>query len=64
MTQCGFEWYAPYLLPPGTTEVLVGGMRMQVRGDSIQVHQKCVQEQGHNGPHRSRTNVIKEKWDE
>lgn len=64
MTTCGFEWYATYLLPPGTTEIYTGDAKIPVKDNSIQKHQKCILEQGHDGPHRSRTNVIKEKWDE
>lgn len=45
---CKFKWRAPYLLPPPSTKVM-------------SVQQVCSLPKGHDGPHRSLSNVIKEK---
>lgn len=47
MAKCGFEWLAPYLLPPPSTEVR---SRKQI----------CNEELHHEGDHRSLGNVTKE----
>lgn len=43
--KCGHEWWAPYLKPPPSN-----GVR--------RIPQSCVLERGHDGCHRSATNVI------
>ena len=58
---CGHKWEAQYLLSPtARREVVVGGTRIPVRGDCVYVSQECVERRGHDGPHRSLTNVTKE----
>jgi hypothetical protein len=53
---------APYLLPPGTTELLIHGGKysVPVKSDRIHIEQECCLVRGHDGPHRSLTNVIKD----
>lgn len=60
MSRCAYEWWAPYLSPPGTPnerQVEFGGVRVTVKGN-VSIKQKCSQPKGHDGPHRSSTNVI------
>lgn len=51
---CGYRWLAPYLLPPGAPR----NVRVPVRGARVMVEQECALAEGHDGPHRSSTNVI------
>lgn len=44
--KCGYKWKAPYLLPPPSKKV-------------TSIGQECAEPQGHEGPHRSLTNVTK-----
>lgn len=66
MPECDFKWMAPYLLPPGTTKLLIHGGKysVPVKGDMIHIEQECCLVRGHDGPHRSLTNVIKDQWHE
>ncbi len=57
---CGFRWKAQRIPTPGIprnhVELLHGG---GVVVNATMVPQECVEPKGHDGPHRSRTNVVR-----
>lgn len=56
---CKHTWKAPYLHPPGQPPMIrAGGMDIPVRGPVTHVPQNCCLTAGHEGPHRSLSNVI------
>lgn len=55
---CGYRWYAPFPLPPDTPQaIVVPWAWMPVQVDRVSLVQECVRPKGHDGPHRSSTNV-------
>jgi hypothetical protein len=46
--QCGYRWLAPYIRPPSDP--------MKGKGPSFR-EQVCAEPRGHEGPHRSWSNV-------
>jgi hypothetical protein len=58
--KCGYKWKATYLLAPNVPrKIVTGRFTIPVRGDYILEEQECVLPAGHDGPHRSLTNVTR-----
>ncbi len=57
--RCGHKWRAPYLLSPtAPREIIAGNIRIPVKGDTLYVEQECSLPKGHDGTHRSLSNVV------
>lgn len=62
MSWCGHKWEAPYAWPPGVRPgtFVVPGLGTVTR-DRKTVPQECSLPRGHEGPHRSLSNVTCEQ---
>lgn len=60
MNRCGYSWFAPYILPPSHDRTIQFGEVRATGVGAISIQQKCSLPKGHDGPHRSNTNVITE----
>lgn len=63
MPECGYKWSAPFKLAPGIARELIAadGLTVPVRGDTVYVEQRCVEEAGHKGKkHRSLGGVTRD----